>query len=164
MSTSTVIVDARRAARRVEILGMRFDAKEIPDPLSGAKPEGWWIATTAMYTGKATPGGESGVLGEPLDVEVGGTVAVAVGSGRLLAIVTPNSVAEPAIWLAWPLGEVAVEGAGAQGTFRKRPKVIKVSGHDGLLEMLAVLRLYRNSGAAQPGQEGSLMKALGAAQ
>jgi hypothetical protein len=160
MSTNTVIVDARRAARRVEILGMRCDAKEIPDPVGGAKPDGWWIATTAMYTGKATPGGESGALGEPRAVEVGGTAALAVGGGRLLGILTPKSVAEPAIWLSWPLAELNVEGAGVQGTFRKRPKVIKLTGPDGLLELLAVLRLYRNSGAAQPGQEGSLMKAL----
>ena len=62
---------------------------------------------------------------------------------------------------AWPIHDLTIEGVGAQGVFKKRPKVIKVRTDDGLLEMVSVMRLLPNSGVAQPGQEGALMSALG---
>jgi len=157
MTTGAVIVDARGAARRLESLAMKCNSKEMPEVLDGSKPDSRWIAMTALFTGTAA---KADSAAQQESAEIGGSAALAIADGRLIGIVSPGSDAEPALWFAWPIASLKIEGVGAQGMFKKRPKVLKITGPDGLIEMIRVLRLMPNSGAAQPGQEGALLTAL----
>jgi hypothetical protein len=147
---------------------MRCDGKDIPEAVSGVKPDGWWLIGECIFGGTAAPGGESGTLGAPGDAVVRGTAVLAVGEGRVIGIVSPNDVAEPALWWAWPLAEISVETVGTQGLIKKRPAGIKVhrgGGVEGDGDSLAfkdVSRLFRSGGGRyQTGQEQSLLAALG---
>ena len=158
MIEGTVLIDARGAARRVEALGMRGDAKEIPDSLGGEKPVGWWIAGASTLSGSAHADSPDGTA---TPVNMRGTVALAVVPGRLLGIFSTNSKADPAVWFSWSLPSLRIETAGSQGMFKKRPTHITVRGPDTTLVMSQVNRLYRNSNSYQSGQESSLLGALG---
>jgi hypothetical protein len=158
MTDGTILVDARGAARRIEALGMRCDAKEIPDPLGSEKPTGWWISGECTVSGSASKGA---LDGETTPVNMRGTVALAVVAGRLLGIFSTNSKADPALWLSWSISALHIETAGSQGMFKKRPSRITVKGPDSVLVMSHVGRLYRNTNRLQQGQEGSLLGALG---
>jgi hypothetical protein len=161
-----VLVDARNGARQVASLAMKCDSKEIPLAASGAKPEGWWLVEGCMFAGSATPGGEKGTLDKPVLARIEGTAALAVVEERLIGIVSPNSAGEPALWWSWPLSTIKVETVGTQGLFKKRPASIRLDRDGGVdadsdtLALKGVVRLFRNSGRAQPGQEESLLKAL----
>jgi hypothetical protein len=159
MIDGTILVDARGAARRVEELGMRCDAKEIPDPLGNEKPTGWWISATCTVSGSAGTGTPDG---DTTSVSMKGTAALAVVQGRLLGIFSTNSKAEPAVWFSWSISALHIDTAGSQGMFKKRPTQITVKGPGSTLVMSQVSRLYRATNRYQPGQEGSFLSALGA--
>jgi hypothetical protein len=164
--TVSVLVDAR-GARQVPALDMKCDAKEIPDFLDRSKPDGWWLIERCTFAGSVTPAGNGTSLGEPIDGTVAGTAAVAIGGGRLVGIISPQSAGGQPLWWAWPLSDVKVESGGAQGLFKKRPTSIQVHRAGGVdqdgdsLVFGGVARLYRSSGSLQTGQEASLLKALG---
>ena len=153
----TVLVDGRGAARNMPSLGMKCDKKEIPELSSGTKPAGWWLIAGCHFEGRAA----TGTPGPATDTTLQGTAAVAVGEGRLIGILGPNSKAEPALWWAWPLSSLKVETAGSQGLLKKRPTDMTLKGADGTFHLKEVSRLYRASGKFQSGQEGSFIKALG---
>lgn len=159
MSDGTILIDARGAARRVEALEMRGDAKEIPDPLGNEKPIGWWIVGVCTMSGSARVGALDGVS-TPVNMQ--GTAALAIVQGRLLGIFSTNSKADPAVWFSWSIPSLHIEAAGSQGLFKKRPTQITVSGPDATLVLSQVNRLYRNSNSYQSGQENSFLGALGA--
>jgi hypothetical protein len=160
VTDGTVLVDGRGAARKEIGIGVRCDAKDIPEPLSGAKPVGWWLAAEASYTGSASTGGETPNIGDAREVSVSGTAALAVAEGRIIGIVSADNRGEPALWFAWSLTQVAVQTTGSQGLLRKRPTTIEVRGTDGTLELMSISRLLRNMGSYHSGQEGSLLRAL----
>lgn len=160
MSDGTIIVDARGAARRMEALGMRCDAKEIPDPIGDEKPTGWWIVGLCVISGMAN---KDTLDGDATPFKMQGTAALAVTEGRLLGIGSTNSKADPAVWFSWSLPSLRIETEGSQGVFKKRPTIITVQGPGAFIVMRDVNCLYRNINRYQSGQENSLLKALGVA-
>jgi hypothetical protein len=161
MMPRTTLVDARGAARTLSPLGIKCDAKEIPEFLNGQKPSGWWLFTNCQFSGQAATGGETGTLGDAIDASCDGTAAVAVGDGQLIGILSPNDKAQAALWWAWEVNSLQIQATGSQGFLKKRPTDITITTADGALEVKSVSRLYRNSGSYQSGQETSLLKALG---
>lgn len=159
MIDGTILVDARGAARRIEALAMRCDAKEIPDPLGDEKPIGWWIAGVCTFSGSASAGTPDG---STTPVSMQGTVALVVMPGRLMGIFSTHSNADPAIWFSWSIPSLHVETAGSQGMFKKRPTHITVNAPGAVLVMSQVNRLFRSSNSFQSGQESSFLGALGA--
>lgn len=146
----------RNARREEAALGMRCDAREIPDPLAAGEPRGWWLAGMAFA--------QEGYSADPntkLPTHQG-LCALVVTPTSFHAIVAPQAVAEPAVWMAAGLCSLRVETSGSQGFFTKRPKLIEISApEDGWsLSLAMVSRLYRSSNRAQSGQEGSLVDAL----
>jgi hypothetical protein len=73
---------------------------------------------------------------------------------------------EHSAWLSWSIPRLAIEGMGSQGTFRKRPKLIKIDrdgGVDGdgqtlLLQLIA--KVMSSGRRAQDGQETALLESL----
>lgn len=158
MANGTILCDTRGAAQRIEALGMRCDAREIPEPLGNQKPVGWWIAGICTISGSASAGTPDGPT-TPINKQ--GTVAVAVMPGRLLGIFSTNSKADPAVWFSWSIPELRIETAGSQGIFRKRPAQITVLGQDATLVLSDVTRFYRNINSYQRWREKSFLNALG---
>ncbi len=153
----TVLVDGRNAARKLEALGVHCDAKEIPELPGGERPAGWWILASTEFQGEATP---QGTLSDPVEVSLSGPAAVLIDKERLVGILSPNSVNEPALWWAWPLSALEVGMEGSQGFLKKRPTTIFIEHGEDILTISDVSRLYRNSGSYQSGQETSFFKAL----
>jgi hypothetical protein len=161
MMLQTAVVDARGSARKLDPLGIKSDAKEIPEFLNGQKPTGWWLFAHCQFDGQAAAGGETGTLGDSTDTSCAGTAAVAVGDGKLIGILSPNDKAQAALWWAWEVNPLQIQSTGSQGFLKKRPTDITITAADGTLKIKNVSRLYRNSGNYQSGQEASLLKALG---
>jgi len=157
----TTLVDARGSARTLSSLGIKCDAKEIPEFLNGQKPAGWWLFAHCQFNGQAATGGEAVTLGDAIDTSCDGTAAVAVGDGQFIGILSPNDKAQAALWWAWEVNPLQIQATGSQGFLKKRPTDIIVTAADGALKVKSVSRLYRNSGNYQSGQETSLLKALG---
>jgi hypothetical protein len=157
----TTLVDARGSARTLSQLGIKCDAKEIPEFVNGQKPAGWWLFTRCQFDGQAAAGGETGTLGDATDTSCAGTAAVAVGDGQLIGILSPNDKTQAALWWAWEVSPLQIQSTGSQGFLKKRPTDITITTADGTLKIKDVSRLYRNSGNYQSGQEVSLLKALG---
>lgn len=158
MTSGTILVEAHGVAQRIDALGMRCDAKEIPDPLGNEKPVGWWIGGKCTISGSATAGTLDGRI---TPVKMQGTVAVAVMSDRLLGIFSTDSKTDPAIWFSWSIPELHIETGGSVGIFKKRPSHIAVVRQDTTLIVAYVARLYRNINRSQSGQEQSFLNALG---
>jgi hypothetical protein len=157
----TTLVDARNAPHALNPLGIKCDAKEIPEFINGQKPAGWWLFARCQFNGRAASDGETGTLGEVTDGSRDGTAAVAVGDGQLIGILSPNDKVHAALWWAWELNSLQIQSTGSQGILKKRPTEITITAADGTLEVNNVSRLYRNSGNYQSGQEASFLKALG---
>ncbi len=156
-----VIVEAREAARAVPVLGMRCDKKEVPEPLAGPEPSGWWVALST-FRGQARAGGETKQLGDLVSITAQGVVALAVAGRRLLGIVSPDTSTAPAIWFASSISALRIESSGSQGVFKKRPTDIRLSTREWTLELAQVNRIFRPSNMIQYGQEGSLLTAMAA--
>jgi hypothetical protein len=160
----TVLVAA--GVRQVESLGMKCDSNGIPEALSGAKPDGWWLIEGCLFGGEVVQGSETGTVGEITEGKMNGTAALAVGEGRVFGILSGMNPEAEALWWSWPLSMVKVEAVGAQGMFKKRPVAIRLDRNGGAdadgdtLAFKGVNRLWRNSGSAQARQEESLLKAL----
>jgi hypothetical protein len=147
---------------------MRCSAKEIPEPISGSAPLGWWIAAEAMFSGVAFTDWQSEPPSNPRTLKVlNGTMAVAVADGRLLGIFSTNSLAQPAIWFAPPITGMKLELEGSQGVFKKSPKGIIFTTEHSEFAVLRVSKLWRGRSGnpkddrLQPGQMASFVEALG---
>lgn len=152
------LVDARNARREEPDLGMRCDAREIPDPLAAGEPRGWWLSALAFA--------QEGFTTDPavrLPTHQG-LCALVVTPASFHAILAPQATSAPAAWVSASLGSLKVDASGSQGLFKKRPKTIEIAApHDGWsLTVAMVSRLYRSSNSAQSGQEASLLEALAA--
>lgn len=159
----TFMARERGTSLIVAPLNMQCDAKEIPQNPDGTKPVGWWLAGRCLFTGTAATEVFDSGLAEPQEVVVQGTAAIAVNRDRVLGIVSPDADDEPALWWAWQLSDLTIETSGEQGVFKKRPALIGLENGDGAIDIAVVSQLDRHSGSHKTGQEGSLLKALAAA-
>ncbi len=153
------LIDVRNTGLRVPELDMKCDAREIPAPLDGSPPLGWWAAQT-------TSGFAISVDDERFAM-VEGPSALAICSERVMGIVGPEDARKQALWWTLPLAELVVETAGSQGIFRKRPSGIKLTLRGGFerpggctLTLSYVVRLFPDTGKTQWGQEQTLLDAL----
>lgn len=157
-----VLVSRRGEAAQMPQLGMRCDLKEIPDPIGGGKPVGWWLAATCDFEGSVQVASEQdGSEGQGRPIRSTASVALVVAEGRILGIVKPDSRNDPAVWFAAPLPSVRVEASGSQGVFKKRPSQIRLDAGPWSISVSEIARYYRNSNRMQTGQEASFLKALG---
>jgi hypothetical protein len=162
----TVLVDARRTAHKLVSLDMKCDGKDIPEPLDGSEPIGWWLAGDCTFGGSLSPVGETDTLGDPVEGTMKGQAAIAIGDGRVIGIMSPASQTAAALWWAWPLSSTKITAVGTQGLFKKRPTAIRLDRNGGAdaegdtLILKVVTKLYRKSGKFQSAQEASLFEAL----
>jgi hypothetical protein len=134
---------------------MACDAKEIPRPLIG-DPDSLWWAHLCGFDGMASPGGETGNVGEPEATQFdgtklgGGKAAMAIADGKLLGILAPVDDGQPALWWAWPLSKLDIATSGSQGVFTKRPRTIELTGPTGWLVLGKVDKIYRSASRRDP--------------
>lgn len=150
------LVDERNARREEPDLGMRCDARGIPDPLAAGEPRGWWLSAMAFV--------QEGITNDPavrLPTHQG-IGALVVTPQSFHAIVAPEAASAPAAWVSAPLGALKVAASGSQGLFKKRPEMVEIvaPGDGWSLTVAMVSRLFRSSNRAQGGQEVSLVEAL----
>ena len=87
----------RGEAAHAPQLGMRCDIREIPDPIGGGKPVGWWLAATGEFEGSVQVASEQGGSeGQGRPIRSIASVALVVADGRILGIVKPDSRDDPA--------------------------------------------------------------------
>src|SRR5665213_3086596 len=113
-----VLIKARCAVLKLDVLDMKCDAKEIPESLSGAKTDGWWLAGVCEFDGKVATVRGQGKFNNPVDMSFDGQAAIAITEGRVLGIMSPGSETEPALWWAWPISSQQIGSDGAQGLFK----------------------------------------------
>jgi hypothetical protein len=173
----TVFVDQRNRALHDDSLGMKCDAKEIPDPIKpaasylgkqqltlrdvvGAKSnQTRWIAA-GSFVGQARAAGGGAI--EKVSTEAGQPVAMTVVETEqcLLGILGQKDPAAPAIWWAWPLTELSVDTEGVQGMLRKRPRQISIIAFGSQVDLIEVSSVRNDKSSFTMGQEAAFMKAL----
>jgi hypothetical protein len=162
----SVVVPHRERATTIQELGMASDEKDIPSPLDGTDPVGWWLGGPGGFIGEEVSRFADGQLGAVEPYGATGLTCLAVTADqRVLAILCPNGEGEQAresLWLSWALADLKITAEGERGMFKKRPRKIKleIKSNEDELIMVNVGRFYRNSGI-QNNQEASLAKALG---
>jgi hypothetical protein len=153
-----LLIAERNTARKVPELHMRCDRTEFADVLGDPKPD-WWAAALAAVEGRLPWLGNNAA---PLDT-VSGLCSIAIRGLQFAAIVAPVDAQIPAAWLSAGLAQCQIRGEGSQGTFRKRPTSIDISGDGWGLTLGRVSRVYRSGGGPgrfQTGQDNSLLAAL----
>jgi hypothetical protein len=157
--SAVVLVKERNRSEIVSDLGMRCDEREIPYPIDEEDIVGHWITMAADFHGAAVPHGSS--QNPVVKVYRAQPMALAVTRDRLYGICAPEPAnTEPAIWVSVPLECVAAGAEGKQGLFRKRPRLVKVTGDGWEFQLYRVNRMYLDWGRWQPWQEESLLMAL----
>ncbi|HEV3000474.1 MAG TPA: hypothetical protein VGW75_07015 [Solirubrobacteraceae bacterium] len=161
---TAVLVQNRSAVRRLDALGMASDEREIPAFLDG-NASSYWIAGIAGFGGGVALLAQDNATVESTRSRKGGasgTAVVAIGGGTLIAIVSPNSATQPAVWVRAALDAVNVSAEGSTGLFKKRPERIKLKYRDDWEMMLAIVSsLDRERGYHQTAKEADLLAALG---
>jgi hypothetical protein len=157
-ATTAFIVRDRARTRRVEAIDLTCDGREMPTQLPRSYEH--WIAGVAGFEGAAAFL-ESGAELKPGQTEAAGAAALAVGEGRLVAIVSPYNSDEPAVWLASPIAELKVATSGRIGLVKKRPEKIAIHGPGWTLRLAAVSQFYVSMNSHQTRQENSLLAAFG---
>ena len=158
--TTAVVVENRSGTRRVQALNMTSDHREIPEPGVAGASAAYWLAGVGIFEGVAALLANDGTLTPGSEVGVVGTVAVAIGNGRLIGIVSPNEAAAPAVWVAVSLADLRVTTKGQIGVFKKRPSQIEVQYDGWEIDLGNVRRFDRSINQSQHGQEASLLRAL----
>jgi hypothetical protein len=161
-----LLVATRSRSLIVEQLEMKCDAREIPSPLGVSQgPADIWIIGHAIF------GGASNIENDPTPDEqkyakVQGLAALSICGVRLLGIVAPNAPTQHSAWLSWSIPSLAIAAMGSQGTFKQRPKVIKIDRNGGVdgegqtLLLQHVMKTLPSSRRAQEGQEAALFARL----
>lgn len=154
---SAALVLKRREATTVELLGIECDGHDTPIALHGEKPDSWWIAKRADFSGPAS----AAATGEVVEGSIGvHSTALAITAKHLLGIIAPDDFTAAALWFALPLAEFQIKTEGSKGLLRKRPATITLSMDSSKLNLSGIIRLWRNSGSAQPWQEKAFVEAL----
>lgn len=154
---NAVFVQKRREPSTVDLLGIECDEVDAPVALRGETPDSWWIAEQAGFFGQA----QNEVTGEVAEGSIGPhSAALAITSERLLGIIAPDDYGAAALWFSLPLAELEVQTEGSKGLLRKRPEIITLSVDGSEVTLGRILRLWRNSGNAQPWQEKAFVEAL----
>jgi hypothetical protein len=157
--TTAVVVQNRSFTRHIPALGMKCDEREIPAPLAPTSPPDYWLGMGA-FIGTAELLTADGNFEPGYEVHVLGTVALAVGDGRLIGIVAPDQATATAVWVAPSLGDIAVKAEGKTGLIRKRPERIEIRCDDWEILIGRVESLYIKTNMTQYGREASLLAAL----
>jgi hypothetical protein len=155
-----VMVNHRGEAAQMPKFGMRCNAQEIPEPMSTAKPLGWWIALAGSFAGSVGVESDGSDRAQVRPIESAVSVAVAVTRDRVLGICKPDSRHDPAVWFAASIPPLTVNSFGSQGILRKRPTEIRLGCDDWNVTLSGVSRYFSHSKSHQTGQEASLLKAL----
>jgi len=121
------------------------------------KADSYWAAAEATFTGTAT---DRGSLNPPRQLELSGTLSLAVLRDKVAAILSPNSESTPALWMSFGVTEMKMEASGSQGLFRKRPTKIRLDLPNGHIVLHEVSQIFREIGRFQSGQEGKFIKVL----
>jgi len=174
----TVAVNTRCKSLHIDSLGMKCDAKEIPDPLKAAASylnagrltlkdvvkaksnQSRWIAL-GRFVGKAR--NASTTTTEEVATEADQPIAMTVveTEGRLLGIVAPRDNHASAIWWAWPLSSISVTAHGSQGTFKKRPTHVSLVAYGSCLDLREISYVRNDKSSFTPGREIAFLRALG---
>jgi hypothetical protein len=158
--SAPLLVTARNAAVTVETLQMRCEADtEMPEPLDD-EVFGRWIGM-GHFGGEAKRHHADGLEGSIETAVVDGSVALVLTTATLLVIVAPMTT-EPAVWIAAPPRELAIEPLGAEGLFRKRPRLAQLSTPSWKLQVGLVSEVHGRY--AKKNQTGALLERLSSAR
>jgi hypothetical protein len=160
-ASQVVLVNQRGEAVQFPQLGMGCDIREIPEPLDGSKPVGWWLAGKCRFEGMVNLATDlDGTSATGRSVKSSTSAAVVVTSGSVLGIIKPDSRRDPAIWFATPISDIRVETSGTLGTFKKRPAIIQLKSGEWGVTLVEIGRYYRHANRMQTSQEASFVSAL----
>lgn len=173
MFDGAVLVPRPVRERSLKGLGMRGSETEIvdtdeiwgPDPrLAHEKPDGWWLAGWCHFEGEAWPLNRYDELSAAAPVVATDcTASLCIKDGRLLAIVSPNDLADSAVWVA-----ATCSGISLEETTPRALRQLNLAGNEWTMSLVGVGRLYRHykqqglqpaylDEAHQMGQEKSLV-------
>jgi hypothetical protein len=102
-----VILDVRKSARKIPVLGVVCDKFEVPSPTVALQGDSWWLAGECVFRGKALPL-VRGRFFDPEEIEVRGTAAIAISGARMLVIANADSTREPSVWIAVTLSRATL--------------------------------------------------------
>jgi hypothetical protein len=157
-AVSAVAVEGRGRSRTVALFNMRCDGQQLPESADGQKVR--LYRARGVFAGKAAPWNE-GSPGLPSAASAEGRTALGVGGGRVFGILTPDLVADPAIWFTLPLRALRVVESGQQGLLKKRPVSIMLGCEDWQVRLSDVnIIIPASGGRQQAGQEATLVKEL----
>lgn len=138
-------------ARVISDLRMRSSAQLIPDPLEAwenqanlkLKPEGWWLAETAVFDGNASYLNRYEELSAPEEFRAGNATAAfcVTKDGRLLGILSPNSPSEPSVWIGTACARVQV-----RPDSDSKSAAVTIAGDGWTVQLGGLSRLYRSLG------------------
>lgn len=144
-----VLVEDRVWMRQVAKLDLWCDDREVPINLPDTYDH--WLAGVFM---RQSPPPSSGAV-----TEVTARVALAIGDGRLVGIISPDEATAPAIWFSIALADLLMVRALSRHRVTRRPRKITVYVPGWALVFVAVAR---HDGSMEcRGQERSLLRALG---
>jgi hypothetical protein len=148
-SFSMVLVEDRAWTRQVAELDLWCDDREVPVNLPDTYDH-WW---GGVYM-RQSPEPACGTCGE-----LTGRVALAVGDGRLVGIISPEAPLKPAIWFSIALADLLMVEVISRSRLTWRPLKISVYVPGWSLTFVT---LARHDGSMEwRGQERSLLQALG---
>jgi hypothetical protein len=160
--TTAAVVQNRSGTRRIDALKMLCNDREIPRSNIVGESPGYWLAGVGIFEGTAALLADDGTFTPGYEIGVTGTVMLAAGDGKCIAIVSPNEATAPAVWLSVNLADLQVTTKGQIGVFKKRPQQLVVQCDGWELVMGRIDRYNQKTGKAFGGYETSLLAALGA--
>ncbi|WP_445152225.1 hypothetical protein [Baekduia sp. Peel2402] len=144
-----VLVEDRAWTRRVPELDLWCDEREVPVNLQDTHNN--WLG--GVYMRQSPP------LSSGAAAEVSGRVALAIGDGRLVGIISPDEATEPAIWFSIALDDLLMVEVISRHRLTWRPRKITVYVPGWALVFVAIAR--HDGSREWRGQERSLLRALG---
>jgi hypothetical protein len=146
---AVVLVEDRAWTRRVPELDLWCDDREVPVNLPDNYDQ--WLGGVYM---RQSPEPSCGTCGE-----MTGRVALAVGEGRLVGIISPGEARQPAIWFSIALADLLMVEVISRHRLTGRPRKVSVYVPGWSLTFVT---LARHDGSMEwRGQERSLLQALG---
>lgn len=146
---SMILVNDRVWTRQVAELDLWCDDREVPVNLPDTYDH--WLAGVFM---RQSPPPADGAADE-----VTARVALAIGDGRLVGIISPYGAREPAIWFSIALSDLLMVDVLRRYRLTRRPRLISVYVPGWTLVLAAVAR--HDGSREWHGHEPSLLQALG---
>jgi hypothetical protein len=145
---STVLVEDRAWTRRVPELDLWCDDREVPVNLTDTYDN--WLGGVYMRQSPPPSDGEA--------AELTARVALAVGEGRLVGIISPYEARQPAIWFSIALDDLLMIRV-TRHRYTRRLRMITVYVQGWALVLVAIAR--HDGSMEWRGHERSLLKASG---